>query len=138
MLKKSMAAACFRGLIYFTLIFSLAFVTGAARGLVVEPRLGAATAVLLEVPVLILASWIIARHLLRDGALTLPQCAVMGATAFTLTMGAEASLSAIMRGQSLGEWAAAVASPIGLVGLAGQLAFGLMPVFFAKTRVISS
>ncbi len=131
-----MAAACFRGLIYFALVFSLAFVTGAARGLVVEPRLGAATAVLLEVPVLILASWIMARRLLRDGALTMPQCAMMGATAFALTMGAEAALSAIMRGQGLGEWAAAVASPLGLVGLAGQIAFGLMPMFFATTRDI--
>ncbi|UTP38255.1 hypothetical protein M9M90_13635 [Phenylobacterium sp. LH3H17] len=123
-----MAAACLTGLTYFALVFSLAFATGAARVLVVAPRLGPTAAVLLEVPLIILASWAIARRLLRDRDFTRAQRLAVGATAFTLTMAAEAGLARIMQGQSLGDWAMTVATPIGLVGLAGQTAFAAMPL----------
>ena len=113
-----MAAALVWGLVYFALVFAFAFATGAARVLVLAPLVGPAAAVLCEVPILILASWIIARRLLRNRGFTLVQRAAMGATGFALTMVAEASLSAIMRGLTLEAWAMAVASPIGLVGLA--------------------
>lgn len=128
MLKTPMAAAFLTGLIYFALVFSLAFATGAARVLVVAPRIGPTAAVLLEVPLIILASWAIARRLLRDRAFTGAQRVAIGATAFTLTMAAEAGLAGILQGQSLGDWAMAVVTPIGLVGLAGQTAFAAMPL----------
>lgn len=124
-----MAAACFTGLLYFLVVFTIAFATGVARVLLVAPRLGPMPAVMLEVPLLVVASWIVARHLLRTRSLTLPERAAMGATAFALTMASEAALSAIMRGQSVTDWAATVATPPGLVGLAGQVAFGAMPIF---------
>jgi hypothetical protein len=129
-----MAAALFSGLVYFALVFTFAFATGAARVLVLAPLVGPPAAVLFEVPILILASWIIARRLLRNRCFTRVQRAAMGATGFALTMAAEASLSAIMRGQTLEGWAMEVATPIGLVGLAGQVAFGLMPIFVGRAE----
>lgn len=129
-----MAAAFRKGFVYFAVVFTLAFVMGVARALVIAPRLGERTAVLLEVPILVLASWIVARRLLRDRPYTLPQRAGMGATGFALTMVSEVVLAAIMRGQSPAAWAAAVGTPLGLVGLAGQLAFAAMPIFAGQRR----
>lgn len=91
-------------------------------------------AVLIEVPILVVASWMVARRLLRDRCLALPQRAVMGAEAFALTMASEAALAAVIRGQGLADWAAAVATPLGLAGLAGQLAFAAIPVFAGRRR----
>jgi hypothetical protein len=87
-----MLAACFAGLLYFAAVFTFAFAMGIARVLVVAPRLGPTAAVLLEVPILVVASWIVARRLLRNRSLTLRQRTTMGATAFTLTMASEAAL----------------------------------------------
>lgn len=112
---------------YFSTVFAFAFAMGVARTLVIAPRIGATAAVLLEVPILLAASWLIARRLLRDRDLALPQRIAVGTIAFVLTMASEAVLSALMRGQSAGEWAATVATPIGLVGLAGQLGFAAIP-----------
>ena len=124
-----MPAAYFTGLLYFAAVFTFAFAMGIARVLVVAPRLGPTAAVLLEVPTLVAASWIVARRLLRNRPLTGPQRAAMGATAFMLTMASEAALSVIMRGQSVTDWAAAVATPLGLVGLVAQVVFAAMPIF---------
>src|ERR1700712_1504501 len=133
-----MLAACFAGLLYFAAVFTFAFAMGIARVLVVAPRLGPTAAVLLEVPILVVASWIVARRLLRNRSLTLPQRATMGATAFMLTMASEAALSVIMRGQSVTDWAAAVATPLGLAGLVGQVIFAAMPIFVSHDRTDTS
>ena len=133
-----MVAACFTGLLYFAVVFTFAFAMGIARVLVVAPRLGPTAAVLLEVPILVVASWIVARRLLRGRSLTLSQRAAMGATAFTLTMASEAALSVILRSQSVIDWAAAVATPLGLAGLAGQVVFAAMPIFVGHGRIDTS
>ncbi len=123
-----MRAACLAALAYFVLVFALAFALGVARTLIIAPHIGETAAVLLEVPVLIVASWIVVRRLLRNRSFTLPQRAVMGAIAFAMTMASEAMLSVIMRNQGVTDWAKAVATPLGLVGLAGQIAFAAMPI----------
>jgi len=130
-----MIIACFEGLLYFGVVFTFAFATGAARVLVFAPRLGVAVSVFLEVPILIAASWIVARYLLRNQSFSIAQRVVMGVTAFTLTMASEAALAYMMRGESITDWAWAVATPLGLVGLAGQIAFGAMPIFVGRSRL---
>ena len=132
--RSSMPAAYFAGLLYFMAVFTLAFALGIARVLVIAPRLGPTTAVLLEIPILVGASWIVARRLLRNRSLTTPQRAVMGATAFTLTMASEAALAVIMRGQSVTGWATAIATLLGLAGLVGQIVFAGMPIFLGRGR----
>ena len=112
---------------YFATVFAFAFAMGVAQTLVIAPLIGVTAAVLLEVPILLAGSWLIARRLLRDRDLALPQRIAVGAIAFVLTMASEVVLSALMRGQDVGEWAATVVTPIGLVGLAGQLGFAAIP-----------
>jgi hypothetical protein len=129
MVSDPMTKACVTGLLYFSAVFTFAFAMGVARQLVIAPRLGPLAAVLLEVPILVVASWIVARRLLRYRSLTVLERTVMGATAFALTMVGEAALSVIMRGQSVADWAAAVATPLGLVGLTAQLVFAAIPIF---------
>ena len=133
-----MATPYVTGLLYFLSVFTFAFAMGIARELVVAPRLGSTPAVLLELPILIVASWIVARRLLRDRSLTLPERAVMGATAFTLTMSSEVALSGIMRGQSITDWASAVATPLGLAGLLGQVVFAAIPMFVGHARPMTA
>lgn len=117
---------------YFSAVFAFAFAMGVTRTFVIAPRIGATAAVLLEVPILLAASWVIARRLLRDRDLALPQRIAVGTIAFLLTMASEVVLSALIQGQSAGEWAATVATPIGLVGLAGQLGFAAIPALMGK------
>ena len=59
--------------LYFVIVFSFAFAMGIARGLVVAPRLGEFSAVLLEIPVLLAFSWFIARRLGGVDKLAHPQ-----------------------------------------------------------------
>ena len=129
-----MANAFFLGLLYFLAVFTFAFATGAIRELTVAPLIGSSAAVVLEVPFLVLASWIVALRLLRKRSLTVTERIAMGATAFTLTIVCEAALAAVMRRQSISDWMASVATPLGLVGLAAQVVFAAMPVFLAHNR----
>ena len=129
-----MRAALLLGLLYFAAVFTFAFGMGVARTLVVAPHLGPVVAVLLEVPVLVLASWLAARRLLRHRCLTLGERVLMGATAFMLTMASEAALAGVLRGQAVSEWATSLLTPLGLVGLMGQITFGAMPVLLLCSR----
>jgi len=127
-------ATAFIGLLYFIVIFTLAFATGVVRTLFIAPLLGPLAAVLLEVPVILSASWFVARRLLRGRSFPLAQRALIGAFALALTMVSEAALAHLLRGQSIGQWAAAVATPLGLFGLAAQLGFAIMPVLVGHGR----
>ena len=113
-------------LLYFGIVFALAFALGVARVLVVAPAIGPAAAVFLEVPIVLAASWLVARWLLRDRNFQLPQRLAVGGIAFALLMASEALLAALMFGQSLSQWIAAVLTPLGLFGLAGQLGLLLL------------
>lgn len=121
-------AALAIGCIYFAGIFTLAFALGVARTVFVAPRLGAAAGVLLEIPVVLIASWLLARRLVRQRSLAFVDLAAIGAIALALTMVSEAALAGVIRGQGLAEWATDLATPLGLVGLAGQLGFAMMPL----------
>lgn len=118
--------------LYFVIVFSFAFAMGIARGLVVAPRLGETSAVLLEIPVLLAFSWFIARRLVRKHVFTVWHLVSIGAIAFMLTMICEAGLADLIRGQSVAQWAVDLCKPLGLAGLAGQLGFALMPALVGR------
>lgn len=120
--------------LYFAIVFSIAFVMGILRGLVVAPRLGETIAVFLEIPALLAVSWFVARRLLQKRSFAGWQLILIGAIAFILTMICEAGLADLIRGQSLAQWAASLIKPLGLAGLAGQLAFALMPALAGRSR----
>jgi hypothetical protein len=116
------------GLAYFAIVFALGFVLGTARVLWIAPRVGEMAAVLLELPVMLWASWraarILTRRYLIGGA---PPALAMGALAFALLMAAE-MLLARAAGSTVRDWLTGLARTPGTLGLAGQLAFAAMPL----------
>jgi hypothetical protein len=115
---------------YSLAVFAAGFVLGTLRVLVLAPALGAVAAVALEVPLMLgvawyASRWAVARH--RVPARNGPRLA-MGGFAFVLLMAAELALGVWGFGQSLTGIAAGFLRPEGLLGLAGQVAFGLVPL----------
>ncbi len=119
------------GIAYWAGIFALAFALGIGRTFWLAPRIGELPAVALEVPVILVASWFWARRLLRTSPLSAAQALAMGAAAFALLMASEAGLALVLDGTIEG-WLAGMASPAGALGLAGQVAFALMPWLAAR------
>ncbi|TDK42344.1 hypothetical protein [Antarcticimicrobium luteum] len=117
------------GALYFLVLFACGFVLGTLRTLVLMPAFGPVTAVALELPVMLVLSWVVAGRLTRGRAALAgarPRL-TMGASALALLLAAECLLAVTLFGQSPAGWLAAMATPHGALGLAGQLAFGLIP-----------
>jgi len=126
------------GTAYVAAVFAAGFVLGVLRTLVMVPLLGELAAVLVELPVILTIAWLVCTRILRRWPLS-PNAAVgMGAIAFLLLMGAEASLSALLAGRSLAEHLALYAQLPHQVGLAGQLAFAVIPWIQARRSRMSS
>lgn len=122
------------GSAYFLLIFGLGFVLGTLRVLVVAPRLGPLAAVLVELPVILTAAWLVCARVAAWFQVPRRWQArlVMGGTAFVLLMLAELGLSVALLGDSLAGYIAAYRSLDGAVGLAGQVAFAVFPLMQAR------
>lgn len=122
-------AAARAGVAYTLVVFAIAFALGALRVTLVVPRVGELVAVLLETPLVLAVSWWASRACVRRYAVSAhaPARLLMGAIAFTLLMLFELSLSVLVLGESLAHYLARLASTAGLVGLAAQGAFALIP-----------
>jgi hypothetical protein len=123
------------GSAYFVLVFGIGFILGTIRVLGVAPRLGELVAILIELPIILTAAWIIcervsARFLVPDR--WRPRL-VMGGVAFVLLMLAELGLSVLL-GNSIGEYLDAYSSSPGALGLAGQMIFAIFPLVQLKRR----
>ena len=121
---------------YFCIVFSLAFVLGVMRTLIVAPRTGDVVAVLIETPIVLFISWLAAGWTARRFSVPAkaPARLTMGLTAFALLIVAETSLSLLMFDRPLARQAAAFATPAGAIGLLGQVVFGLMPLLAVRRR----
>ena len=122
------------GAAYFAIIFSLGFILGTVRVLAVIPRIGEFAATLLELPLILTASWFVSGWLIKKMRIA-PQTSsrlLMGAVAFGLIMTAEPLLG-LLFGSSLSEQWLALQRPAGIAGLAGQALFGLIPWIRLKT-----
>jgi len=114
---------------YFALVFTVGFVLGTLRVTVLVPALGELVAVMVELPLMLTASWFICRRVVRHfgvPAAAGPRLA-MGAAAFVLLMVVEFTLSVAAFGRTPGAFFTGLATPAGLLGLAGQALFGLWP-----------
>ncbi len=123
--------AALAGAVYFLIVYIVGFALGAARVLLVTPRLGAIGAVLVELPVMLTASWIACRWVVRRLAVA-PRASArlaMGASAFILLMLAETALGSIAFGQTPAAQIASLLEIAGLIGLGGQVIFALLPLF---------
>ncbi len=131
-----MNAAAKAGAAYFAIAFAMAFALGSLRVLFVAPRVGAFGAVLIEVPIMLAVSWLVCGWILRkiDVPGFIGARLMMGAVAFALLMAAEFALGVYGFGKPLGEIIASFAELPAQLGLAGQVAFALMPVLRLMVR----
>ena len=114
-------------LAYVLPVFAVAFVLGALRVTLIAPRTGALMAVALEVPVVLVLSWIVAGRVMGRWPVTTGQRPVVAVIAFALLMLLEL-LTALAFGQTPAQFLAAMTTPAGALGLAGQVGFGLIPL----------
>ncbi|MEJ2385577.1 MAG: hypothetical protein P8Y54_14535 [Xanthomonadales bacterium] len=124
------------GFVYFLIVFTIGFVLGSLRVLVVAPRIGELAAVLVELPVMLLAAWIVCSALttrFRVARNTRDRI-IMGGHALALLLIAEIALSKFVFGNPMGSIVAAYLTPHGFVGLCGQLAFAVFPLLQLARR----
>jgi hypothetical protein len=128
--RRAVAAA----LLYFAGAFLLGALLGAVRILALAPRLGETTAVLLELPLMLGACWALAGGIARRcrlGAAPGPRL-LMGSLALLLLLAAEVALGALVLGKPLARILADWQATPGLIGLAGQVLFALLPVLHRR------
>ena len=124
------------GGLYFLIAFAVGFVLGAARELVIAPRVTSDLAIVLETPVMAVAVWLGAGFAVRrldvpGGIATrLP----MGVLALVLLLGAEELLTRALRGGSLLEHWAMYGYLATAANLAGLLWFAFSPLAIKAPR----
>jgi hypothetical protein len=118
------------GATYFAIVYLAGFVFGTVRVLLLAPLIGEVAAVLLETPIILMASWIACRWCIKRFAV--PAAAqlrlVMGGVAFGLLIVGELGVSIFVFGRSWDVTVATMASPLGLIGLSAQVIFALFPL----------
>ena len=128
--QQDVIRAVLAGILYFAVVFALGFCLGTIRVLVVTPLLGEGGAVLLELPIMLAASWVACRWLVRR--MRVPPAAAhritTGAVAFALLMLAELGVSVFAFARTPAEHIATYRSWSAWLGLAAQMAFAAMPL----------
>jgi len=125
-----MGRAVSAGAVYFLVVFAAGFALGTLRVLVLLPRIGELAAVLLELPLMLAISWICAGWLAGRFHVpgTVADRLMMGGVGFGLLMVAEWMLAVFVFDRPLAAQLAHYVTWPGAIGLAGQVAFGVMPV----------
>lgn len=91
--------------VYFALVFGTGFVLGAVRVLLLEPYAGTRAATLMEIPVMLLAIFAVARRIVRKRAalLTSGQYLAAGLLAAMGVLGADIGVGIFVRKMPAGE-----------------------------------
>ena len=120
------------GIAYFALAFALGFLLGTARTLFVQNVPGASRllGVLIELPIMLSASWFLCRAAICRFAVapTVTARAAMGGLAFVLLMLAESLVGALLFSRTPGQDIALYRDASYALGLAAQIVFALMPL----------
>jgi hypothetical protein len=124
-------AAVLAGAAYFALVFALGFLLGTVRTLFVQDAASASrlTGVLIELPVMLVASWFLCRQAVRrfHVAPAPGPRATMGGVAFALLLLAELGVGALLFGRTPVQHLALYRDASYAVGLGAQVAFAIMP-----------
>jgi hypothetical protein len=131
-MSRALAAAA----AYFAIVFSLAFLLGAVRTLVIAPTIGEVGAVLIEAPIILFVSWRAAAWSIARFSVTARTSdrLAMGLAAFLLLMTIETAMSLLLFDRPLAQQLAAWATPAGAIGLLAQAAYGFIPLLVARRR----
>jgi hypothetical protein len=116
-------------LAYFSIVFAIGFVLGAFRVSFAAPLLGESLATIVELPVILAASWFVCRWVMARWKISrapVPRFAV-GALAFALLIAAEIAVGVIGFRRTVTQILAGYDRMGPLLGLVGQVLFGLFP-----------
>jgi hypothetical protein len=132
----ALAGSVLAGGVYFAGVFALGFALGIVRVLITGPKLGETAALLLEVPVILTASWFASKCCVAVFSVppSAPDRLTMGFAAFSLTMLAELALSVMLFAHTVPEHFATYTHFPGLTGLAAQALFALIPYVQSARR----
>ena len=123
------------GAAYFVIVFAAGFLLGTLRVLLVAPNVGEVTAVILELPIMLVVAWFACGWVLSK--FHVPQKTfdrlVMGAFALLLLLIAEALLSIGLAGLSLRQHLYSYTQAGPLIGLVAQLLYAGFPVIRDRT-----
>jgi len=121
---------------YFALVFAAGFALGTIRVPFLVPRLGERYAELLEMPLMLVAIVLSARHVVRRHALPSgwPPRLRVGLAALAMMVGAELLLATVPTGRSVGEYLATRDPVSGSVFVAMLMLFALMPGIVGRGR----
>lgn len=122
---------------YFSVVFAIGFALGTLRVVVTAPVLGETWATILELPVMLAASWIVCKWAMARWRIppTAPSRLATGGLAFAFLIGAEIALGVAAFGRTLEQVFASYRQTGPLLGLLAQILFGLFPrIQTAQTR----
>lgn len=124
------------GAFYFALVFAAGFLLGAVRVSLLAPAVGDMAATLIELPVILAASWAACLFVLRRMRVEARAAArlLMGAVAFTLLIAAEIALGLGLMNRTLAAQLQEMSAPPALIGLAGQILFAFLPAIALRSR----
>lgn len=117
------------GVTYAATGFAIGCLLGAVRILVLAPRVGATAAVLLEVPIILAASWCLSSIWMKrlDIGAEIRTRILVGAVAFVTLMTLEVMLWTGLFHRSIGAYLAGLKSLAGAIGFVAQLCFATFP-----------
>ena len=120
--------------VYFALVFGTGFILGSIRVTLLVPRLGIRNAELLEMPLMLAATVLAARAVVRwfDLPATATVRLATGATALALLLLAELFLVDALQRQTVGQYVTGRDPVSGSVYLALLVVFALMPLLLAR------
>lgn len=126
------------GSAYFAIVFALGFVLGVGRTALLNayPETTRLTAVAIELPILLAASWIAAGSLIQAQT-PRPRIRarlVMGGVAFVLLMVAEFAIGLVLLDQTLADLVERYRDPSHALGLTGQIIFAIIPALHGKAQ----
>ena len=129
MTRGLIVTAGLAGIAYASVAFAAGFALGVLRILVLAPRVGEEAAVLIELPVILTVSWIICRRLIALMRVSHKSAAraIMGLSALTALLAAEAVLGVLAFDRPLFDLVTRDRSTAELLGLAGQLLYATFP-----------
>jgi hypothetical protein len=135
---QSVRSAFEAGAAYFAVVFGVGFLLGTFRVLALAPRFGETAAVMIELPVILAASWLACRWLTaRFSVPARPKSRLaMGGLAFALLISAEIGLSILVFGRTLSEYLQSFGTTPTILGLLGQVAFALFPTIQLSTMLM--
>jgi len=118
---------------YFLAVFAVGFVSGMIRVPFLVPRLGARLSEILELPVMLVASFFLARFVLRRfGPFSAPRRLAIGVVALVLLVATELAVVLIVLGQSLPQYVAGRDPVSGIAYLLSLVAFAFMPILAGR------